>query len=98
MPATPLDIEHEFRAILAGDSIRAATAADAVCGVQPRLVLQPADEQQVAAALRFANDAGLAVIPRGGGTKRNWGNPPERADVILSTARLDKIVEPPWAG
>src|SRR6202795_3917454 len=97
MPTTPLDIEHEFRAILAPDSIRAPTAGDAVCGVQPRLVLQPANEKQLAAVLRPAKDASLAVIPRGGGTKLPWGNPPARADVILSTARLDKIIEHPWA-
>src|SRR5271154_5763589 len=97
MATTPLDIEHGFRTILAPDSIRAATPADAVRGVQPRLVLEPADEQQLAAVLRLANDANLAVIPRGGGTKLSWGNPPTRADVILSTARLDKIIEHAWA-
>jgi glycolate oxidase FAD binding subunit len=97
MPKTPLDIEHEFRAILAPDSLHAATAADAVCGVQPRLVLEPVNEQQLAAVLRLANDAGLAVIPRGSGTKLSWGNPPARADIILSTARLDKIIEHAWA-
>ena len=97
MPTTPLDIENEFRAILSPDSIRAATPADAVCGVQPRLVLEPSNEQQLASVLRLANDANLAVIPRGGGTKLTWGNPPQRADVILSTARLDKIIEHVWA-
>src|SRR5208282_4378220 len=97
MPTTPLDIEHEFRAILAPDSVRTATAADAVCGVQARLVLEPANEQQLAAVLRIANEASLAVVPRGGGTKLSWGNPPTRADVILSTARLDKIIEHAWA-
>ncbi len=97
MPTTPLDIEQEFRAILGADLVRAATSADAVCGVQSRLVLEPTSEQQIAAALRFANDAGLAVIPRGGGTKLAWGNPPSRADVVLSTARLDKIIEHAWA-
>jgi glycolate oxidase FAD binding subunit len=97
MPTTPLDIEHEFRAILAPDSIRAATPADAVCGAQPRLVLEPANEQQLAAVLHLANDASLAVIPRGGGTKLTWGNPPRRADLILSTARLNKIIEHLWA-
>jgi glycolate oxidase FAD binding subunit len=97
MATTPLDIEHEFRAILAADAIRAATPADAVCGVQPRFVLEPVNEPQVAAVLRLANDAGLAVIPRGGGTKLSWGNVPARADVILSTVRLDKIIEHPWA-
>jgi len=97
MPITPLDIEQEFRAVLAPDSIRAATASDAVCGMQPRLVLEPANELQLAAALRLANDGGLAVITRGGGTKLSWGNPPQRADLILSTARLDKIIEHVWA-
>jgi glycolate dehydrogenase FAD-binding subunit len=97
MPTTPLDIAQEFRAILGADLVRVATSADAVCGVPPRLVLEPTSEQQIAAALRFANDAGLAVSPRGGGTKLAWGNPPSRADIILSTARLDKIIEHPWA-
>ena len=97
MPTTPLDIEHEFRAILAPDSLRAGTAADSVCGAQPRLVLEPVNEQQLAAVLRLANDANLVVIPRGGGTKLSWGNSPARADVILSTARLDKIIEHAWS-
>jgi glycolate oxidase FAD binding subunit len=97
MPTSPIEIEQEFRAILASDSIRAAGAADAVCGVQPRLVLEPANEQQLAAALRLANAANLAVVPRGGGSKLSWGNPPSRADIILSTARLNKIIEHPWA-
>ena len=97
MPTTPLDIEHEFRAILSPDSIRVATAADAVCGVQPRLILEPSNEQQLAAVLSLANDSNLAVVPRGGGTNLTWGNPPQRADLILSTARLNKIIEHVWA-
>src|SRR5580704_9808840 len=97
MPTPLLDIENEFRAVLAPDSVHAATAADAICGAQPRLILEPTNEQQLAAVLRVANHAGLAVIPRGGGTKLLWGNPPARADIILSTARLDKIIEHAWA-
>jgi glycolate oxidase FAD binding subunit len=97
MPAAPLDIGNEFRAILTADSVRAATPADGVCGLQPQLVLEPADEKDLAAAVRLANDNGLAVIPRGGGTKLAWGHAPARADVILSTKRLDKIIEHIWA-
>lgn len=97
MPTAPLDIVNEFRAILAADSVRAATPADAVGGLQSQLVLEPSDEKELAAALRLANDAGLAVIPRGGGTKLGWGNAPARVDVILSTRRLDKIIEHVWA-
>ena len=37
------------------------------------------------------------MIPRGGGTKLGWGNPPMRADVVLSTARLNRVVEHAWA-
>jgi glycolate oxidase FAD binding subunit len=97
MAMPPVDLEQDFRGILPPDSIHAATSADAVAGVQPRMVLEPANEQQAAAVLRLANDAGLAVIPRGGATKLAWGNPPTRADIILSTARLDKIIEHAWA-
>jgi glycolate oxidase FAD binding subunit len=47
--------------------------------------------------LRCANENDLCVAPRGGGTKSGWGNPPARVDLILSTARLDRIVEHAWA-
>ena len=47
----------------------------------------------MARELSEAAAAGLAVIPRGGGTKSDWGNPPERADVVLSTRRLSRVVE-----
>src|ERR1700676_5236406 len=32
-------------------------------------------------------------MPRSGGTKTCWGNPPVRADLILSTARLNRVIE-----
>jgi glycolate oxidase FAD binding subunit len=60
-------------------------------------VVEPADENEVSAALRSANQEGLAVIPRGGGTKLDWGNPPSRADVILSTTKLHRVVEHAWS-
>lgn len=60
-------------------------------------VVEPANEEEVSAALRSADQEGLAVIPRGGGTKLDWGNPPSRADVILSTAKLHRVLEHAWA-
>jgi glycolate oxidase FAD binding subunit len=87
----------ELRGIVGPEHLRAAAPADAVCGVQPRWVAEPADEKQVATALRWANEAGIAVAPRGGGTKLGWGNQPPRLDLILSTARLDRIVEHVWS-
>ena len=70
--------------ILGTEHLRPATPADSVSGVQPQLILEPATELQLAEALRLANEAGLAVIPRGGGTKLAWGNPPSHADLIVS--------------
>jgi glycolate oxidase FAD binding subunit len=60
-------------------------------------VVEPGTERELAEVLRLSNEAGLAVIPRGGGTKLGWGNPPARADLILSTARLNEIIEHAWA-
>ncbi len=60
-------------------------------------MVEPGTEQELAEILRLSNDAGLAIIPRGGGTKIEWGNSPGRADLILSTSRLAKIIEHAWA-
>jgi len=60
-------------------------------------VVEPESEQAVSEALRCADRDGLAVIPRGGGTKQDWGNPPRRADLVLSTARLNRVIEHAWA-
>jgi glycolate oxidase FAD binding subunit len=85
------------RAVVSADFVRAARARDTVAGVHPQMIVEPGDEQELAAVLKLANEEGLAVIPRGGGTKLGWGNPPRRADVVLSTARLNRIVEHAWA-
>ena len=90
-------IWEELAAIVGQANLRVATQEDAVCGVIPQFVAEPENEQQLAAVLSSANAAGIAVIPRGGGTKMAWGNPPKRAELILSTARLNRIVEHAWA-
>jgi glycolate oxidase FAD binding subunit len=87
----------KFIALVGNEHARAATAADAIAGMQPKLVVAPGTETELAEVLRLSNEAGLAVIPRGGGTKLGWGNPPARADLILSTARLNEIIEHAWA-
>jgi glycolate oxidase FAD binding subunit len=90
-------LRYKFIALVGNEYVRAATAADAVAGAQPKLVIEPGTETELAEILRLANEAGLAVIPRGGGTKLGWGNAPAHADLILSTARLTEIIEHAWA-
>src|SRR5258707_2060865 len=87
----------ELRTIGSEAQWRDAGPEDTVAGIQPRMVFEPQNEAELAAALRCADSAGLAVTPRGSGSKDAWGNPPTRADLILSTARLNRIIEHAWA-
>lgn len=88
---------NDLRAIVGAENLRPCEPGDGVAGVQPEMVLEPTSETDLAAALRCIDAAGLAVVPRGGGTKLAWGNRPARADVVLSTARLDHVIEHAWA-
>jgi glycolate oxidase FAD binding subunit len=90
-------LRYKIIALVGNEYVHAATGADAVAGLQPKLVIEPGTETELAGVLRLANEAGLAVIPRGGGTKLGWGNPPARGDLILSTARMTEIIEHAWA-
>jgi glycolate oxidase FAD binding subunit len=87
----------DLRTIGSPDQWREAGPEDVVVGVQPRMIFEPRNETEVATALRVADNAGLSVIPRGGGTKSAWGNPPARADLILSTVRMNQVIEHAWA-
>src|SRR5260221_8225070 len=87
----------ELRTIGSEAQWRDAGPEDTVAGIQPRMVFEPQNEAELAAALRCADSAGLALTPRGSGSKDAWGNPPTRADLILSTARLNRIIEHAWA-
>jgi glycolate oxidase FAD binding subunit len=90
-------LRYKIIALVGNEYVRPATAADTIAGVQPKLVIEPGTERELAEVLRLSSEAGLAVIPRGSGTKLAWGNPPTRADIILSTARLTEIIEHAWA-
>jgi glycolate oxidase FAD binding subunit len=87
----------DLRAITGRQYLYPAGTGDAVAGLQPQMVLEPGNETELAAALRCLDAAGLGVIPRGGGTKISWGNQPTRADLVLSTARLNRVIEHAWA-
>jgi glycolate oxidase FAD binding subunit len=66
-------------------------------GRLPAVWVEPGSETEMAAVLAYANENGLRVTPRGGGTKTCWGNSPLKTHLILSTLRLNRIVEYGWA-
>lgn len=78
---------------LVGGHVRVAEDTDAVAGVRPQLVVEPGTEEEVAAVLAFADREGLKVLMRGGGTQLSLGFPPTGGDILLSTVRLNHLVE-----
>jgi glycolate oxidase FAD binding subunit len=60
-------------------------------GVVPAVVVSPSSPEEVGAVLRLATERGLVVAPAGGLTKQQIGGVPERLDILLSTARMNKI-------
>jgi glycolate oxidase FAD binding subunit len=84
---------EDLQRIVGAEHAREATAEDAVDGVEPSFVAEPGSVEETSELLRFANDQGLAVSVRGGGTKTALGNPPRELDLILSTARMNEVIE-----
>ncbi|HET9107855.1 MAG TPA: FAD-linked oxidase C-terminal domain-containing protein [Steroidobacteraceae bacterium] len=58
----------------------------------PLAVALPADEAQVVAVLRLCNEAQVPVVARGAGTGLSGGATPRADAVLLSLARLNRIV------
>jgi len=90
-------LRYNFMALSVMEMCGRPTAADAIAGVQPKLVIEPATASEIAEIFAAFERSGIGGDPRGGGTKSGWGNPPSRADLILSTARMTEIIEHAWA-
>src|SRR5215467_14243171 len=86
---SPASLDRELSAIAGGAHIR--RTAFEINGVIPGIVVSPASPEETGAVLRLANDRGLVVAPAGGLTKQQIGGVPERIDILLSTARMNRI-------
>jgi glycolate oxidase FAD binding subunit len=84
---------EDLQRIVGAEHAREATSEDAVDGVEPSFVAEPGSVEETSELLRFAGGEGLAVSVRGGGTKATLGNPPREFDLILSTARMNEVIE-----
>lgn len=84
---------HDLEDIVGSEHAREAGPTDAVDGVPARFVVEPGSVEEAGEILRLAGRIGLAVTPRGAGTKLHWGNPPTRCDLIVSTVRLNRLLE-----
>jgi glycolate oxidase FAD binding subunit len=74
------------------DSLRPGAAEDRVDGEVPLHVVEPESPHAFAAALAYASAKKLPTVIRGGGTKLSWGRPPSTVDLVVSTARLTRLI------
>jgi glycolate oxidase FAD binding subunit len=84
---------EDLQKIVGEERAREATSEDAVDGVSPSFVAEPGSVEEMSELMRLASREGLSVGPRGGGTKMHLGNPPRELDLVLSTARMNEVIE-----
>ena len=70
----------------------ARLAVYAVDGLSPSLAVRPGSAEEIAEIARAATAEKLALIPTAGRTKLNIGMPPERYDVAVDMARLNRVI------
>jgi glycolate oxidase FAD binding subunit len=90
---TEKGLTEDLRRIVGPDNVREATEEDAVEGVEPDFVVEPGSVEEISDVMKLAAREGLAVAPRGSGTKTHIGDPPRRLDLIVSTARMNEVLE-----
>jgi glycolate oxidase FAD binding subunit len=84
---------EDLQKIVGEEHAREATEEDAVDGVTPSFVAEPGSIEETRELMKLANEEGLTAAPRGGGTKMSLGNPPRDLDLIVSTVRMNEIIE-----
>ncbi|NUP46816.1 MAG: FAD-binding protein [Catenulispora sp.] len=57
----------------------------------PWAVVRPGDTEEVSRVLRFANDRGIPVVPRGAGTSLAAGAVPTHGGIVLALTRMNRI-------
>ena len=90
----PQPIAEALRPIVGAQHVLtdpAACAAYTVHGVSAGCVVGPANIEELAAVLRVAQELRATVVPWGGGTQQLIGNPPQQADLLVRTERLNRV-------
>ncbi len=59
----------------------------------PDVVVLPSSAGEISAILKLANENGIPVTPRGGGTNVSGGSIPIKGGIVLCTTRMNRIIE-----
>ncbi|MCX7681085.1 MAG: FAD-binding protein [Anaerolineae bacterium] len=102
-PVTPeiarelADIVGERHVVYADEERLASYAHDEVADLSlahpPEVVVKPASAREVAAIMRLANRELIPVTPRGAGSGLSCGAVPVFGGILLSTERMNRILE-----
>ncbi|WP_091348233.1 FAD-binding oxidoreductase [Micromonospora rhizosphaerae] len=90
-----LEITRRLAEICGPPFARFAGPADEVAGRPARWVAVPGGPHAAAEVLRLAAAHDLTVVPRGAGTKIDWGAAPAQLDIMLDTGRLAGVWHEP---
>ncbi|MFP6571993.1 MAG: FAD-binding oxidoreductase [Vicinamibacterales bacterium] len=90
---SPSVLVEQSRSRVGQSVVRSSTDTDAVDGIHPSLVVEPLTTDDMVATLAWASTERLKVMVVGGRTKQGWGAPATSIDLMLSTARLNRVVE-----
>ena len=77
------------------DDLAVISGAEHLRSDENAITIAPANTEQIAAVLRYANRNSITVAPWGCGTKQSWGSP-IRPSLILHTHRLNTVREHTW--
>ncbi|MBW4612736.1 MAG: FAD-binding oxidoreductase [Desmonostoc vinosum HA7617-LM4] len=59
----------------------------------PSCIVYPHTQEQLAAVIAVADSHNWRVLPCGGGSKLNWGGLAKGVDVVVSTERINQLIE-----
>ena len=84
--------DQDLRSGVGDVAARAPSSTDPrIDGLAPSLVFEPEDEEACAGALALCHQESMAVVPVGGATRLELGNPPSRLDAYLVMAGLSGV-------
>jgi len=81
--------------VVADESGLATFDADALSAYHqtPLVVVLPSDRYQVSEVLKFAQEHGVPIVPRGAGTSLSGGALPREDGILIGMGRMKRIVE-----
>ncbi|RRO12683.1 FAD-binding oxidoreductase [Saccharopolyspora rhizosphaerae] len=94
MPTKTTDAAHgALVAALGADHVTVPARDDDPHGIGHSLVAEVAGTEQASAAMKVAAEHDLRVLPKGSGSKLDWGAPPRDVDLLLDVSPANEVVE-----